>query len=62
MPPPRHGARRLIRYAAVGGHVAARALTLYTPVGLPWQDLALAWAAYCHALAEGLGTEFDFLA
>jgi alanine dehydrogenase len=37
-------------------------LTIYTPVGLPWQDLALAWAAYCHARATGLGREFDFLA
>jgi ornithine cyclodeaminase len=32
------------------------------PVGLPWQDLALAWAAYRQARAAGLGREFDFLA
>jgi ornithine cyclodeaminase len=37
-------------------------LTIYSPVGLPWQDLALAWAVYRHALATGLGREFDFLA
>lgn len=36
-------------------------VTIYTPVGLPWQDLVLAWAAYRRALAEGLGTGFDFL-
>jgi alanine dehydrogenase len=37
-------------------------ITIYTPVGLPWQDLALAWAAYCQARHTGLGREFDFLA
>lgn len=37
-------------------------VTIYTPVGLPWQDLALAWTAYLRATAAGLGTEFDFLA
>ena len=37
-------------------------LTVYTPVGLPWQDLALAWAAYRDALTAGIGREFDFLA
>jgi alanine dehydrogenase len=37
-------------------------LTVYTPVGLPWQDLALAWAAYRDALTAGIGGEFDFLA
>lgn len=36
--------------------------TIYSPVGLPWQDLALAWAAYQHARTTGLGHEFDFLA
>jgi alanine dehydrogenase len=37
-------------------------ITIYTPVGLPWQDLALAWAAYCQAQDTGIGREFDFLA
>ena len=37
-------------------------ITIYTPVGLPWQDLALAWVAYCHARDIGVGREFDFLA
>lgn len=35
--------------------------TVYSPVGLPWQDLALAWTAYCRARASGVGDEFDFL-
>jgi ornithine cyclodeaminase len=46
----------------VPGRRADADITIYTPVGLPWQDLALAWAAYCHARAASLGREFDFLA
>ena len=36
--------------------------TVYTPVGLPAQDLALAWSAYQQAQRAGRGQEFDFLA
>ena len=36
--------------------------TIYTPVGLPWQDLALAWTAYRLARESGRGRHFDFLA
>ncbi|HUB37833.1 MAG TPA: ornithine cyclodeaminase family protein [Streptosporangiaceae bacterium] len=36
-------------------------ITVYTPVGLPWQDLALAWTAYQQALRAGAGRQFDFL-
>jgi alanine dehydrogenase len=36
-------------------------ITIYAPVGLPWQDLALAWMAYSRALDTGIGLEFDFL-
>jgi ornithine cyclodeaminase len=36
-------------------------LTLYTPVGLPWHDLALAWPVFQAALARPR-TELDFLA
>jgi ornithine cyclodeaminase/alanine dehydrogenase-like protein (mu-crystallin family) len=36
--------------------------TVYTPVGLPAQDLALAWAAYQQARRAGRGHEYDFLA
>ncbi|MFG3254815.1 ornithine cyclodeaminase family protein [Streptomyces sp. NPDC048172] len=35
--------------------------TVYAPVGLPWQDLALAWAAYARAEREGVGTRVDLL-
>jgi alanine dehydrogenase len=36
-------------------------ITIYTPVGLPWQDLALTWLAYRLALESGTGHELDFL-
>ncbi|MET9912396.1 NAD(P)-binding domain-containing protein [Streptomyces sp. NPDC006476] len=35
--------------------------TVYAPVGLPWQDLALAWAAYRRAEREGAGRRIDLL-
>ncbi|MEV6868997.1 ornithine cyclodeaminase family protein [Streptosporangium subroseum] len=35
--------------------------TVYGPVGLPWQDLALAWLAYQEAECRGLGVEVDLL-
>ncbi|MDQ0746216.1 alanine dehydrogenase [Streptomyces africanus] len=48
----------------VDGTVPARAhagqVTVYTPVGLPWQDLALSWAAYEAALRDGVGVGFRF--
>ena len=31
--------------------------TIYAPVGLPWQDLALTWDAYRRALDSGTGAE-----
>jgi ornithine cyclodeaminase/alanine dehydrogenase-like protein (mu-crystallin family) len=36
--------------------------TIYTPVGLPGQDLAPAWAAYQQGRRAGRGLEYDFLA
>ncbi|MEZ0064288.1 ornithine cyclodeaminase/alanine dehydrogenase-like protein (mu-crystallin family) [Streptacidiphilus sp. MAP12-20] len=36
-------------------------LSVYAPVGLPWQDLALSWFAYRRATSAGLGAELDFL-
>ncbi|MFI2028172.1 ornithine cyclodeaminase family protein [Streptomyces buecherae] len=39
-----------------------RRLTVYAPVGLPWQDLALSWLAYQRAEAAGAGTTLDLLA
>ncbi|WP_242906888.1 ornithine cyclodeaminase family protein [Actinomadura terrae] len=35
--------------------------TVYAPVGLPWQDLALSWAAFEMARSKAVGQEFDFL-
>lgn len=35
--------------------------TVYAPVGLPWQDLALAWPIYQAALAGGEATAIEFL-
>ncbi|KUM87719.1 MULTISPECIES: ornithine cyclodeaminase family protein [Streptomyces] len=36
--------------------------TVYAPVGLPWQDLAVAWTAYRRAEREGIGRRVDLLA
>lgn len=44
------------------GRTSEADVTVYAPVGLPWQDLALAWTAYRQARAKGAGREFDFLA
>ncbi|MEU9332636.1 ornithine cyclodeaminase family protein [Streptomyces sp. NPDC048290] len=35
--------------------------TVYAPVGLPWQDLSLAWLAYDQAHRTGRGRETDLL-
>ncbi|MEU6353308.1 ornithine cyclodeaminase family protein [Streptomyces sp. NPDC047072] len=35
--------------------------TVYAPVGLPWQDLALAWTAYERAERAGIGRRLDLL-
>jgi alanine dehydrogenase len=37
-------------------------LTVYAPVGLPWQDLAAAWLAYRAATSQGRGLTVDLLA
>ncbi|MDQ1021922.1 ornithine cyclodeaminase family protein [Streptomyces afghaniensis] len=48
----------------IDGTVPARTdagqVTVYTPVGLPWQDLTLSWAAYEAALRDGAGVGFRF--
>jgi alanine dehydrogenase len=36
-------------------------ITVYAPVGLPWQDLAIAWLAYRRAMERGAGVAFEFL-
>lgn len=45
----------------VVGRVQAKEVTVYAPVGLPWQDLAVAWTAYRAAVDGGAGRRFDFL-
>ncbi|MCP2339567.1 ornithine cyclodeaminase family protein [Actinomadura rupiterrae] len=45
----------------VPGRVRDEEVTVYAPVGLPWQDLALSWAAYQAAQEAGAGTSYDFL-
>ncbi len=37
-------------------------LTVYAPVGLPWQDLAIAWQVYQAAATQGRGVFVDLLA
>jgi alanine dehydrogenase len=36
-------------------------ITVYAPVGLPWQDLALSWLAYQVAESNGAGLTYDWL-
>ncbi|MFD9886174.1 ornithine cyclodeaminase family protein [Streptomyces alboflavus] len=43
------------------GRVGASALSVYAPVGLPWQDLALSWLAHQEAERRGLGGTVDLL-
>ncbi|TMR01059.1 ornithine cyclodeaminase family protein [Actinomadura soli] len=55
------GTLRDLLCGQVPGRVKGSEITVYAPVGLPWQDLAVSWAAYRSACATGAGTEFDFL-
>jgi ornithine cyclodeaminase len=43
------------------GRTGDAEITVYAPVGLPWQDLALSWTAYRRARELGVGTRFDLL-
>ncbi|TCC54413.1 ornithine cyclodeaminase family protein [Kribbella pittospori] len=43
------------------GRTSEAEVTVYTPVGLPWQDLALSWIAYQRAVQTDVGQRFDFL-
>jgi ornithine cyclodeaminase len=46
------------------GRRSAQEVTIYAPVGLPWQDLAVSWLCYRRAMEAGhpIGVAFDFLA
>ena len=53
------------REVLAGAHPGRRSrdeLTVYAPVGLPWQDLAAAWIVYRAAVAHGRGVDLDLLA
>ncbi|HEU5024148.1 MAG TPA: ornithine cyclodeaminase family protein [Spirillospora sp.] len=56
------GTLRDLLLGEVPGRVKDGEVTVYAPVGLPWQDLALSWTAYQAARAAGTGRETDFLA
>ncbi|ARX83378.1 MULTISPECIES: ornithine cyclodeaminase family protein [Streptomyces] len=43
------------------GRLDPSALSVYAPVGLPWQDLALSWLAHREAERRGLGGTIDLL-
>jgi ornithine cyclodeaminase/alanine dehydrogenase-like protein (mu-crystallin family) len=43
------------------GRTSPRDRTVYAPVGLPWQDLAIAWIAYQRAERDDVGTRLDLL-
>lgn len=43
------------------GRTQPEDITVYAPVGLPWQDLALAWIAYQEAERRAVGTTVDLL-
>ncbi|WP_030387777.1 ornithine cyclodeaminase family protein [Streptomyces sp. NRRL S-241] len=43
------------------GRTDSTARSVYAPVGLPWQDLALAWLAYRQAEQHDLGQRIDLL-
>ncbi|WP_329295169.1 ornithine cyclodeaminase family protein [Streptomyces pseudovenezuelae] len=43
------------------GRTSGTDRTVYAPVGLPWQDLAVAWTAYRRAEREGIGRRVDLL-
>ncbi|MDH6212985.1 ornithine cyclodeaminase family protein [Streptomyces pseudovenezuelae] len=44
------------------GRASEETRSVYAPVGLPWQDLALAWVAYERAVRDGVGRRVDLLA
>nr|WSY50119.1 ornithine cyclodeaminase family protein [Streptomyces sp. NBC_00886] len=43
------------------GRTGTTARSVYAPVGMPWQDLALAWLAYERAERDGVGRRVDLL-
>nr|WP_202897071.1 ornithine cyclodeaminase family protein [Actinopolymorpha pittospori] len=60
---PDHAAGTLgeVLSGARTGRTGAEEVTVYAPIGLPWQDLALSWVAYQAARVAGAGTTYDWL-
>ncbi|RNL87401.1 ornithine cyclodeaminase family protein [Halostreptopolyspora alba] len=56
------GTLRDVLTGATAAREGADDITVYVPVGLPWQDLVLSWLAYRGAREAGVGTDVDFLA
>ncbi|CAM4228214.1 hypothetical protein GCM10009799_34900 [Nocardiopsis rhodophaea] len=62
-----HGTLRDVLTGATAARDSDDTITVYAPIGLPWQDLALAWLAYRAAEdaegrgESGTGARFDFL-
>ncbi|ASU83108.1 ornithine cyclodeaminase [Nocardiopsis gilva YIM 90087] len=62
-----HGTLRDVLTGAIAARDSDDTITVYAPIGLPWQDLALAWLAYRAAEETegrgegGTGTRFEFL-
>ncbi|MGW1542195.1 ornithine cyclodeaminase family protein [Streptomyces sp. NPDC002309] len=61
---PASAARTTLGEVLRGGHPGRTGATdrsVYAPVGLPWQDLALAWVAYQQAEQHDVGQVIDLL-
>lgn len=60
---PDHAAGTLgdVLRGALTGRTGAQEVTVYAPIGLPWQDLALSWVAYQAARSAEAGTSYDWL-
>ncbi|TDD25171.1 ornithine cyclodeaminase family protein [Kribbella turkmenica] len=56
-----HGTLTQVLTGSRTGRETADQLTVYAPVGLPWQDLAIAWPVYQAAVAAGNDRAIDFL-
>ncbi|MER5408847.1 ornithine cyclodeaminase family protein [Streptomyces sp. NPDC002769] len=50
-----------VLHGAHPGRTSATSRSVYAPVGLPWQDLALAWIAYRQAERHDIGQKIDLL-
>jgi ornithine cyclodeaminase len=60
---PDHAAGTLgaVVTGTLAGRTGAQEVTVYAPIGLPWQDLSLSWVAYRAARSAGAGTPYDWL-